>query len=287
MATEIVRIKRENISKLDPKSFLDIDKIEKGLMKDTIVYVAFEEGEPAGIVTLEPVGSVYRTSYFFVSEKYRHKGVGRKMMEAVKSYDPKIFINDSMQGYETMISAFEHMGVRMVKEVNFYGFDRNEETMASCMNMMKEKGLDLMEMLHRHGYVAQRIKMTSQEVIEKLGEEIGHGFDEDNNPFIIKHLDTSWSHIVTKDGFPAAFIACVVEDDTLRIEQLCAHRSFKRRGASMMALFSVMERILVDPEISRVVTGVVSKNEEMTHIIIDKLGVLLTEAGQSKVYALV
>ena len=67
MATEIVRIKRENISKLDPQSFLDIDKIEKGLMQDTVVYVAFEDGQPAGIVTLEPVGSIYRTSYFFVN----------------------------------------------------------------------------------------------------------------------------------------------------------------------------------------------------------------------------
>lgn len=287
MATEIVRIKRENISKLDPESFLDIDKIEKGLMKDTIVYVAFEDGEPAGIVTLEPVGSIYRTSYFFVSERFRHRGVGRSMMQAVRSYDPKIYINDSMQGYETMLSAFGHMGVRQLKEVNFYGFDRNEETMAACMELMKEKGLDLMEMLHRHGYVAQRMKMAAPEVIEKLGEEIGRGYNEENNPFNIKDLDLSWSHIVTKDGFPAAFIACVTDGDTLRIELLCAHNAFKRRGASMMALFSVMERVLVNPDISRVVTGVMVNNEEMTHIINDKLKSLLTQAGQSKVYALV
>lgn len=287
MATEIVRIKRENISKLDPQSFLDIDKIEKGLMQDTVVYVAFEDGQPAGIVTLEPVGSIYRTSYFFVSKDFRKRGVGRKLMETVRSYDPKIYINDSMQGYETMLAAFEHMGVRQLKEVNFYSFDRNEESIRACMGMMNDRGLDLMEMLCRHGYIAQRFKMTSPEVMEKLGEEIGQGFEEVNNPFNIKNLDMTWSHIVTKDGFPAAFISCVVEGNTLRIEQLCAHNSFRKRGASMMALFSVMERVLVNPGISRVVTGVGVNNEEMKHIITNKLQVLLSEAGQSKVYALV
>lgn len=287
MAHEIIRIKREDIAKLDSTSFIDLERVEKELLLDTVVYVAFEDGDPAGIITLEPVGSIYRTSYFFVAEKYRNKGLGKALIESVRSYDPKIYINDEMQGYSTMLSAFGNMGIEKVREVNVYEFDRSNDTLDACMDMMNKKGLDVMDMLRRHGYQISKMKMTPAEIIEKLGEEIGAGYDESINPFNVKDLDLDWSYIVSKDGFPVAFIVCVVKGDTIRIEQLCAHDDFKRHGAAMLAMLTVIERIMVDSDIKHVKTGVSKENDEMMHIVDENLKSLITGVRESKVYALV
>lgn len=287
MAHEIIRIKREDISKLDSSSFIDLERVEKDLLTDTVVYVAFEDGEPAGIITLEPVGSIYRTSYFFVAEDFRNKGIGKDLIESVRSYDPKIYINDEMQGYSTMLSAFGNMGFEKIREVSVYEFDRNEDTIRACMEMMKKTGLDVMDMLRRHGYQISKMKMTQTEIIEKLGEEIGAGYDEALNPFNVKDLDLDWSYIVSKDDFPVSFIVCVVKGDTIRIEQLCAHEEYKRHGAAMLAMLTVMERIMVDSDIKHVETAVGSENDEMKHIVDENLNGLITGVRESKVYALV
>ena len=286
MNCEIVRIRREDIGKLDAASFLDIERIEKELLSDTVVYIAFAEGEPAGIITLEHVGAIYRTSYFFVAEKFRKKGVGNALMKAVRSYDPKIYINDDMGGYETMLSAFSHMGFDLIREENIYSFERTEETIEVCMDMMNSKGLQLMDMLRRHGYGICRMKTADSGIIERLGEEIGDGYDESMNPFNVKDIDMDWSYIVVKDGFPVAFIVCVTKDDILYIEQLCAHDEYKRQGAAMLAMLTVIERLMIDRNVLHVRTAVRKGNNEMTHIVDEKLKNLIRQVRQAKVYAL-
>ena len=287
MSREIVRISKEDICKLDKSNFIDIEKTEKGLMAGTVIYAAFEDGDPAGIVTLEPVGSIFRTSYFFVAEMYRRKGIGTELARAVRSYDPKIYIDDDMQGYETMLAAFCHMGIGLVSEMIVYRFERCQETMDVCMDLINERGLDIMDMLRRHGYMAVKMRLAPDDVIEKLGEEIAAGYDEDKNPFNVKELDLDWSYIVVKDGFPAAFIACVKEDGNLRIEQLAAHSDYRMIGPAMLAMLTVIERVMVDRKVSSVETGVTTDDDEMKRLIEAKLIDLVSDTKQVKVYALV
>ena len=103
----------------------------------------------------------------------------------------------------------------------------------------------------------------------------------------MKELDLDWSYIVVKDGFPAAFIACVKEDGNLRIEQLAAHSDYRMIGPAMLAMLTVIERVMVDRKVSSVETGVTTDDDEMKRLIEAKLIDLVSDTKQVKVYALV
>jgi hypothetical protein len=135
--------------------------------------------------------------------------------------------------------------------------------------------------------MAVKMKLAPAEVVEKLGEEIAAGYDEDKNPFNVKHLDLDWSYIVSKDDFPAAFIACVKDGGLLKIEQLAAHKDYMMLGPAMLAMLTVMERTMVDSDITQVQAGVTTDNDEMNRLIGGKLEPLVTDTKQVKIYALV
>lgn len=286
MAYEIVKIKREDVSKLDPGSFLDIERIEKDLLADTVVYVAFDGSAPVGIITLEPVGSIYRTSYFYVTREARRKGVGTELIDAVRSYDPKIYINDKMQGYETMLSAFVHMDIGEVRDVTEYTFSLNDETLGYFKKMRKEHGEPIMSRMKEHGFSVSTMTEATDELMEKLGEEMGEGFDEDENPENVKGLSKDCSYIVSKEGEPAAFIACVNEEDALRVEVLSAHKKCRGTGAAPLALFAIIDRVVDDDSINCVKAAVTDENDDIKKIVDDKLNGLITGKKQMKIFEL-
>lgn len=286
MAIIVAKLDKSEIERLGCVSFIDINIVKRKLEEESVIFVAFDEKDVCGMIALEPVGTSHRLSYLFVDEKKRNSGIGRSLFDAVRIYDPRVYLGED-ESIPSDIDAFlEACGYVLLKEKDLYTFDKNEETSAYCEGFMRMHGDAVMGMMRRHGFEACSMGMARPGLIESLGEKIGEGFDEEMNPFNIKNLDEEWSFIVHKDDVPAAFVACSSTEEELTVEMLAADRDHRGGGPAIMALVTLFEKILADDGIRRVVTSVGRDNDDAARLLDDKFYELITAKKSIRIFTL-
>lgn len=286
MAAKIVQLDRNDIERLGCVSFIDVNMVKRKLEEETIIFVAFDESDACGMIALEPVGVSHRLSYLFVDEKKRRRGIGRSLFDAVRIYDPKVYIDEGEVLLPDIDAFLTACGFVLLQEKDVYIFDRNDETEAYCKDFMRMHGDAVMRMMRRHGFEVSAMGMARPGLIETLGEKIGEGFDEDMNPFNIKNLDEDWSYIVHKDERPAAFVACSSSGSELTVEMLAADRDNRGGGPAIMALMTLFEKILESDEIGRVAAAVTREDSDVARLLDDKFYELITEKYTTRIFTL-
>lgn len=286
MAIKVAQLDKKDIERLSCVSFIDINIIRRKLEGESVIFVAFDESEACGIIALEPVGVSHRLSYLFVDDKKRRRGIGRSLFDAVRIYDPKVYLEEGESLLPDIDAFLDACGYVLLHKKELYIFDRNEDTVAYCADFMRMHGDALMGMMRRHGFAASAMGMARPGLIETLEEKIGEGFDEEMNPFNIKNLDDDWSYIVHKDDEPAAFVACSSSKGELTVEMLAADRDHRGGGPAMMALVTLFGNILENDDIKRVATAVTGEDSDVVRLLDDKFYELITEKKIIKVFTL-
>lgn len=284
MAVKIAKIEKDDVERLCFVDFIDIGILRQKQEEDPVVFVAFDEKDACGIIALEPIGVSHRLAYLYVAPHVRRAGIGRSLLDAVRIYDPKICLEEGEHLQEDIDLFLTNCGFVLNREVDLYTFDRTEETLAYCGDLMRMHGNAVMEMMRRRGFDVMMMGMAPRGLLDKLGEEIGEGFDEEMNPFNIKNLDEDWSYIVSKGEEPVAFVACTCSEGRLSVEMLCARKDYMGLGPAMMALMTLLERVMSDDSLEKVTTAVMRKNDDVVKLLDDKFYELITDKKKVKIF---
>ncbi len=286
MIAKIIRLYKKDIENLGCVNFIDINIVRRKLDEESVIFAAMDEEGVCGIISIEPVGATYRLAYLHVIKEKRRRGIGTALVDAVRIFDPKIHLEEGDPVPEEILSFLDFSGFRLNREMDVFCFDRTPETMEFCRDFMEEHGRPVMRMMKRHGFGATPMGMAGPGLIERLGDEIGSGFDEEMNPFNIRNLDEDWSYIVHKDDIPAAFVACTHRDDMVSIEMLCSHRDYLAGGPGMMALMTILERIYRDGSVMRASTAVRKEHKDMIRMLDARFYDIIKERKNVKVFTL-
>ena len=284
MAVKVVRLDNDDAERLSCVSFIDVNIVKRKLEEEAVAFAAFDEGEVCGAIVLEPLGVSNMLTYLYVIKQKRRQGIGKSLLDAVRIYDPKIYLEEGETLSDDIDSFLTDCGFVQSREIDLYSFEKTEETLAYCDGFMRMHGNAVMQMMERRGFEAVKMGMARPGLIDKLGDEIGEGFDEEMNPFNIINLDEDWSYIVSKDDEPAAFVACTTYESKLAIEMLCAREDHMGAGPAMMALMTLLERIVADDGITEVTTAVTKENDDIVKLLDDKFYELISDKKKVRIF---
>lgn len=105
-------------------------KIDKKVLKDGIKVKAYKGTifkAEIGEIMVDKISTYYQIKFFRVLEKYRHQGIGSKLLNAViqETKESQIIVYPNSEAYEgekpvdneTLYTIYEHLGFQFEKKI--------------------------------------------------------------------------------------------------------------------------------------------------------------------------
>lgn len=231
-----------------------------------------------GICALK-IGKRASLEYIFVEENSRNQGIATQMLERAIALTQDLNV-DILSALVIPQNAcgdiLEHLLIKT-------GFDKlNTATIArfdyatsapAWNEFMEQRGTSICKGLLKKGYKTVSFAEVDEEVLEKLRTAMVDDFPRQLDPFRLmaskeQKFVPDHSFITLKDGNPAAFATVTTIDDrSLSFQQLSAGYKYQGRGAFLLPLAALIEKLITEQHYTRVATLVHDSNNRMQALI--------------------
>ena len=249
---------------------------------DGIVFCAFKDDEPTGIICLRNSTNAVDIAYLYVQDECRKQGIAKRLAEHALGYAKEqekslqLRISNGSDFSAALSKIAESLDMQYYGESIFLKLDINEET----KRLWDDNSPEFREIAQRLSKRYRVISFAEAEpvTLKRLQNKIGNKLPG-LNPFTLPDLNYEFSFIALHGEEPVAFNAVRTIGDKMIYEISAAGK-----GSTVMAGIPDFFDKLFASDIKHVVCTVYSNNKEgLKHASI-RFGFLFKESNRQAIY---
>ncbi len=250
------------------------------------LFCAYEDKEPIGIVCLRKQANIIDTTYLYVSEVHRKKGIAKELMKSAVAFAKKedkhlhFRVIENNEYANVCMKIVKALDMQKQGEMTFFGLDINTESKKAWEDY-KPQVLKTIERIERRAGKQSVISFAdaSEELLNKIKVKIGKELPM-LDPFALPDLNEEFSVIVLFGDEPVAFNAVRTIGKKMIYEISAA-----QKGATIIAAVPVFFNKLFNSDIERVSCIVYNDNPAGLNHAKGRFGFLFKESNHQTIFS--